>query len=82
MMDKNLSETSRVLFQKYKFEKLVHLVGFIIRLHHDAQSSECRTHSISSSALADISSYVVGGMSGLLGAVQQLYNETRQCAPA
>ena len=34
-----LSETCRVLFQN-KFEKLVHLVGFIIRIYHDVQSSE------------------------------------------
>jgi len=25
-----------------KFEKLVHLVGFIIRIYHDARSSECQ----------------------------------------
>jgi len=36
-----LSETCRVLFQN-KFEKLVHLVGFIIRIYHDARSSECQ----------------------------------------
>ena len=29
-------------FCKNKFEKLVHLVGFIIRIYQDAQSSECR----------------------------------------
>jgi hypothetical protein len=29
-----LSETCRVSFPKYKFEKLVHLVGFIIRKHN------------------------------------------------
>jgi len=34
-----MSETCRVLFQN-KFEKLVHLVGFIIRIHHDARSPE------------------------------------------
>jgi hypothetical protein len=34
-----LSETCRVSFQN-KFEKLVHLVGFIIRICHDARSSE------------------------------------------
>jgi len=28
---------------KNKFEKLVHLVGFIIRIYHDAQSPERRT---------------------------------------
>jgi len=26
---------------KNKFEKLVHLVGFIIRIYHDAQSPKC-----------------------------------------
>ena len=35
-----LSETCRVSFQKNKFEKLVHLVGFIIRKFHNAESSE------------------------------------------
>jgi len=40
------SETCRVLFQKNKFEKLVHLVGFIIRFFHEARSPErqfCQT---------------------------------------
>jgi len=36
-----LSETCRVLFQN-KFEELVHLVGFIIRIYHDARSPECQ----------------------------------------
>ena len=36
----NLSEICRVLYQN-KFEKLVHLVGFIIRIYHYAWSSEC-----------------------------------------
>jgi len=35
-----MSETCWVLFQKNKFEKLVHLVCFIIRIYHDARSSE------------------------------------------
>jgi len=26
----------------HKFEKLVHLVGFIIGIYHDARSSECQ----------------------------------------
>jgi hypothetical protein len=34
-----LSETWRVLFEN-KFENLVHLVGFIIRISHDARSRE------------------------------------------
>jgi len=29
------------LYSKNKFEKWVHLVGFIIRIYHDARSSEC-----------------------------------------
>jgi len=36
-----LSETCRVSFQN-QFEKLVHLVGFIIRICHDARSHECK----------------------------------------
>jgi hypothetical protein len=30
------------LYSKIKFEKLTHLVGFIIRIYHDARSSECK----------------------------------------
>ena len=29
-------------YSKNKFEKMVHLVGFIIRIYHDARSSECQ----------------------------------------
>jgi len=29
-------------YSKNKFEKLVHLVGFIIRVYHDARSAECQ----------------------------------------
>jgi hypothetical protein len=29
-------------YSKNKFVKLVHLVGFMIRIHHDARSSECQ----------------------------------------
>jgi len=29
-----------VFYSKNKFEKLVHLVGFIIRIYHDARSPE------------------------------------------
>ena len=29
-------------YSKNKFEKLVHLVGFIIRIYHDVRSSECQ----------------------------------------
>jgi hypothetical protein len=29
-------------YSKNKFEKLVHLVGFIIRIYHGARSSECQ----------------------------------------
>ena len=33
-------------YSKNKFEKLVHLVGFIIRIYHDARSFECQKPSI------------------------------------
>ena len=29
-------------YSKNKFEKLVHLIGFTIRIYHDARSSECQ----------------------------------------
>jgi hypothetical protein len=29
-------------YSKNKFEKLVHLVGFVIRIYHDARSCECQ----------------------------------------
>jgi len=29
-------------YSKNKFKKLVHLVGFIIRIYHDARSPECQ----------------------------------------
>ena len=35
-------------YSKNKFEKLVHLVGFIIRIYHDARTSECQLHTPSS----------------------------------
>ena len=38
-----LSETCRVFIPKNKFEKLMHLVGFIIRIYHDAWSPERHT---------------------------------------
>ena len=38
-----LSETYRVLFQKY-FEKLVHLFVFIIRIYHDERSPVHQIH--------------------------------------
>ena len=30
-------------YSKNKFEKLLHLVGFIMRMYHNARSSECHT---------------------------------------
>jgi hypothetical protein len=35
------------LYSKNTFEKLVHLIGFIIRIYHDARSSECQFFSVS-----------------------------------
>jgi len=33
-------------YSENKFQKLVHLVGFIIRIFHDARSSECQTQNV------------------------------------
>jgi hypothetical protein len=33
-------------YSRNKFEKLVHLVGFIIRIYHNARSSECQIHAV------------------------------------
>jgi len=33
-------------YSKNKFDKLVHLVGFIIRIYHDAWSPECQMYFI------------------------------------
>jgi len=41
MMDRNCTKHVE-FYSKNKFEKLVHLVGFIIRIYHDARSSECQ----------------------------------------
>ena len=35
-------------YSKNKFEKLVHLVGFIMRIYHDARSSELKPRNTSS----------------------------------
>ena len=35
-------------YSKNKFGKLVHLVGFIIRIYHDARSYECQICFVSS----------------------------------
>ena len=34
------------LYSKNKFEKLVQLVGFIIRIYYDARSSECQIRNL------------------------------------
>ena len=42
MMDRETVRNMQELYSKNKFEKLVHLVGFIVRIYHDARSSECQ----------------------------------------
>ena len=42
-------------YSKNKFEKLVHLVGFIIRIYHDARPSECQKCPIMSYRLCQTS---------------------------
>ena len=42
MMDRKPVPKHVEFYSKNKFEKLVHLFGFIIRIYHDAWSSECQ----------------------------------------
>jgi hypothetical protein len=43
MMERKLVRKSVEFYSKNKFVKLVHLVGFITRIYHNARSSECQT---------------------------------------
>jgi len=36
---------NKLFYCKNKFKKLVHLIGFVIRIYHDTRSSECKKHS-------------------------------------
>jgi len=40
MMDRGIVRNMQSFIPRIKFEKLVHLVGFIIRIYHDARSHE------------------------------------------
>ena len=40
MMDRGTDRNMQSFNSKNKFEKLVHLVGFMIRIYHDARSPE------------------------------------------
>jgi len=40
MVDRGTGTKHVEFYSKNKFEKLVHLVGFIIRIYHDARSPE------------------------------------------
>jgi len=42
MMDRGTAPKHVEFYSKNKFEKLMHLVGFVIRIYHDARSSECQ----------------------------------------
>jgi hypothetical protein len=42
MMDRKPCPKYVEFYFKNKIEKLFHLLGFIIRIYHDAQSSECQ----------------------------------------
>jgi hypothetical protein len=42
MMDRKPVPKRVEFYSKNKFEKLVHLVGFIVRIYHEARSSECQ----------------------------------------
>ena len=43
MMDRKPVQNKKSSIPKNKFEKLVHLVGFIIRIYHDVQKT-CPKH--------------------------------------
>jgi hypothetical protein len=51
MMDRETVRNIVEFYSKNKFEKLVHLVDFIIRIYHDARSSECQIRRLWSSLL-------------------------------
>jgi len=42
MMDRKKCPKHVKFYSKNKFEKFVHLVGFIIRIYHDVKSAECQ----------------------------------------
>jgi len=42
MMDRETVRNMYSFIPKINFEKLVNLVGFIIRIYHDARSPECQ----------------------------------------
>jgi len=42
MMDRETVPKHVKFYSKTKFEKLVYIFGFIKRIYHDAQSSECQ----------------------------------------
>ena len=44
MMDRKTCPKHVEFYSQNKFEKSVHLVGFIIRIYHDARLSECQNH--------------------------------------
>jgi len=46
MMDRGTVRNMYNFIPKNKFEKLVHLVGFIIRIYHDARSPERQINSV------------------------------------
>jgi hypothetical protein len=45
MMGRKTSPKHVEFYSKNKFEKLVHLVGFVIKIYHAARSSECQIQS-------------------------------------
>jgi len=46
MMDRRTVRNNVEFYSKNKLEKLVHLVGFIIRIYHDAQLPDCVLESL------------------------------------
>ena len=79
----NLSETCTVLFQKNKYEKLVHLVAFIIRIYHDARSPERQILYLffvgdNRSLKCHISRYTFVGQAPILDGIPHVINRNLQ----
>ena len=48
MTDRGTVSKLVVFYSKNKFEKLVHLVGLVLRIYHDARSPECQINRLTS----------------------------------
>ena len=70
-------------YSKNKLEKLVHLIGFVIRIYHDARSGESQIYKIPSPWKSNISKWVVEykhyGMYNVVSKYWRFYCESLAC---